>query len=117
MYLRTFVLINTSSESLPVYESSIEAGIDSSSSALRSFSGNFPSSKCAKFIMLPVCSWNDVAYRIYNSASHIASASEYRRDVYSNALENILSNKTSCKKLFSVYYVRRWGTLFDVVVF
>ena len=48
--------------------------------------------------MSPVCSWYDVAYRIYETAGRIESASEYGRDVYANALENVSSNTTSCEE-------------------
>ena len=47
--------------------------------------------------MSPDCSWYDVAYKIYETADRIASASEYGSDVYANTLENVLSNKTSCE--------------------
>ena len=39
-----------------------------------------------------------MAYGIYETASCIASESEYRHDVYANAIENVLSNTTSCDK-------------------
>ena len=39
--------------------------------------------------MLLVWSWDDAAYRIYDNDGRIARASEYGRDVYANALENV----------------------------
>ena len=36
--------------------------------------------------MLPVCLWSDAAYGMYDTAGHVASASEYERGVYSNSL-------------------------------
>ena len=45
--------------------------------------------------MSPFCSWDDVAYGIYKTVGIIASDSEYRSDVYANALGNVLSNTTS----------------------
>ena len=35
---------------------------------------------------------------MYKTDGHIASASEYGNEVYANALENVLSNKTSHEK-------------------
>ena len=96
-----FKLIYLSSESPSVYDSSIEAQIDSSystlhkfytnsySSALHSFSTKFPSSNCEKVIISPVCSWYDVGYGIYETPGRIVSASIYRRDVYVNVIENV----------------------------
>ena len=48
--------------------------------------------------MSRVCSWDDLAYGIYDTDGHIVSDSEYKRDMYANALENILSNRTSCEE-------------------
>ena len=87
MSSRAFVLIDPPSESLSVDNSSIEAKFGSYSSALCFFSNQLPSSNCAKVIMPSVCSWYDAAYGIYDTSCHIARASEYRRDVYANALE------------------------------
>ena len=110
MSSRFFVLIDPSSESSSVDDSSIEAEINSYSSALRlfsnylyssplhSFSNISYSSNCAKVIMSPLCSWDYVAYRICENSGCIASASEYGLDVYANALENIFSNTTSCEE-------------------
>ena len=56
-------------------------------------------------------------YRIYETAIHIASASEYGRDMYANALKNICQIQCHVKKIISVYWVRRQGTLFDFVGF
>ena len=77
---------------------SIEEKYYSSSSELRSFSTKPPSSKCAKVIMSPVCSWSDVAYRIYNNSGLVSSVSEYGCDVYADAQENVSSNTTSCEE-------------------
>ena len=49
--------------------------------------------------MSPVCSWDDVAYGIYKHCGCIASAYEYRRDVYANALENVSPNTTSFEEI------------------
>ena len=48
--------------------------------------------------MLQVCSWEDVAYGMYNTADCVASASEYGFGVYANALEKVLSNTNSCEE-------------------
>ena len=48
--------------------------------------------------MLPVCSWDDVAYGIYETDGRIAIASEYGRDVYANAVEYIFQIKRHVKK-------------------
>ena len=66
-----------------------------SSSALKEFSNKPPYSNCAKVIMLPVCSWYDVAYRIYENVGLMASASQYGHYVYANVLERVLSDTTS----------------------
>ena len=95
MSSRAFVLIDPSSESSSVDDSSIEAEMDSSYSALCSIYSKPPSSKCAKVIMLPVYSWDDVVYGIYKTYGFIVSESEYGLDVYANTIENILSNTTS----------------------
>ena len=87
MSYRAFVLIDPSSDSSSVDDSSIEAKIDSSYATLRSFPTKFTSSNCEKVMILPACSWDDVAYRIYNTYGCITSASEYLRDMYDNALE------------------------------
>ena len=54
--LRDFFLVDSSSESFSIYGLSIEAKMDSSSSALCSFYTELPSSNCAKVIISPVCS-------------------------------------------------------------
>ena len=46
----------------------------------------FPYSNCAYVIILPVCSIEDIAQGMYDTAGHIAIASEYGCDVYANAL-------------------------------
>ena len=43
-------------------------------------------------------SWDDAAYGIYETSGCTVSASEYGSDVYANALENVLSNTTSCEE-------------------
>ena len=35
---------------------------------------------------------------MYNTPDRVSSASEYGRDMYDNALENVLSNTTSCEE-------------------
>ena len=90
-----FVLIDPSSDSFSVYDSTIEDKVYLSSSSLHSFSTKLPSSNCAKVIMLQVLSWDDLAYGIYESSGRITSASEYGCDVYANKLRKVSSNKTS----------------------
>ena len=58
--------------------------------------------KLWKVIMKPVFSWDDVAYKIYETAGHTASVSIYGRDVYNNALD-FFSNTMSFGKTISVY--------------
>ena len=69
--------------------------------------------------MLPLFSWDDVAYVIYDTAGRVSVASEYGRHVYANGLKGVLSNTTSCEEtiLRVLSTVRRRGTLFDVVGF
>ena len=55
---------------------STEAKMDSSFATLRSFSTKSSSSKCAKAIILPVCSWNYEVYVIYDTDGCVASSSE-----------------------------------------
>ena len=74
MSSRSFVLIDSSSESSFVDNSSIEEKIDSYTSALHSYSTKTPSSNCAKVIMLLVCSWYYVSYIIYDPSGCKASA-------------------------------------------
>ena len=81
-----------------VDDPSIEAEIYLSSSELRLFSTKLSSSKYAKFILFTVCSWDDVAYGIYETADCISSASEYGCDVYTNALEKVYPNTISCEE-------------------
>ena len=45
--------------------------------------------------MLPVCSWDDTAYGIYDTSGCVKSASEYGRDMYAKTLENVSSDKKS----------------------
>ena len=68
--------------------SSVEGKIDSSYSELGYFSTKPPSSNCKNIRMSPVCLLYDVAYRMYENAGRIESASEYRRDVYANTEKN-----------------------------
>ena len=76
MSLRAFVLIDPPLESYYVDNSLIEYIIDSYYSSLRSFSIKSPSSNCAKVVVSPVCSCDDVAYGIYETDDRIAIASE-----------------------------------------
>ena len=56
-----------------------------------------------KVLILPVCSWEHLVYGLYDTTGCIASAFEYGRDFYANALENVSSNTTSCEEtIFSV---------------
>ena len=103
MLPKAFILINPSSESSYVDDSSIESEIDSYYATLHSFSTKFPSSNGVKVIISPVCSWDDVAYIIYDTDSCAASASEYGRDVYANELEKVCQIQRHVKKIFSVY--------------
>ena len=98
MSSRAFVLIDSSSELSSADDSSIEPKIDSYSTKSRSFSNKFPSSNCEKVIILPVYSWDYVAYVMYNTNGLIVSASEYGYDVYTNSLENVSSNTTPCEE-------------------
>ena len=54
---------------------SLESEIDLSSSILWSFFNKPPTLKCAKVAMLPVCSWDDVAYGMHDTAGIITSDS------------------------------------------
>ena len=94
---REFVLIDPSSESSSIDHSSIEAEINSSSSALRSISLNSPL-QTVKLYNVASFSYDDVTYGTYETASCVASAPEYGRDVYANTPELFLSNKTSCEE-------------------
>ena len=49
----------------------------------------FPSSNFPKVIMLQFFSREDVVYIMYKTTDRVVSASEYGRDVYANALENV----------------------------
>ena len=48
-------------------------------------------------------SWDDVAYGMYDTAGFIASASQYVHDLYSNALEYVLSSTTACEE--NIFFV------------
>ena len=89
MSSREFIIIYLSSESSSIYDSSVEAEIYSTSATLRSFYTKPPSSNCANVIILSVWSWYDVAYRIYETAGPVMSASEYGCGVYANTLKNV----------------------------
>ena len=52
-------------------------------------------SNCENVLLSPICSWADVAYEIYNTDGHLASASQYGHEMYANMLENIFSNTTA----------------------
>ena len=79
-------LIGSSSDVSFSDDSSSEAKINSSSIKSCSLSNELTSSNCEKVIMLPVCSWEDVEYRMNDTAGCVASASEYGHGVYTNAL-------------------------------
>ena len=100
---RAFILIDPPSDSLSVYYSSIESIIDAYSATFSSFPTKLPSSNYTKVIILPVFSWDDVLYRIYENSGHTTSASEYGRDPYYNQLEKFLSNKTPRKETLYVH--------------
>ena len=103
MSSRKFLVIYPSSESYYLDISSIESKVYSHSSELHCFPTKFPSSNCAKVIIFPVCSWDDVAYGIYKTAGCIASASENRLNVFAKPLKIVLSNTTSYEEtIFSV---------------
>ena len=51
--------------------------------------------------MLTVCSWDDVAYGIYNTSGRITSTYENGCDVYANTLDLYLSNANSCEETVS----------------
>ena len=84
--LKNVRTIDLSSESSSVDDSPIEAKIDSYSSSLCSFYNKPPSSNRAKVILLPIFSWDDAVYRIYNTAGCMTSSSEDGRDVYANTI-------------------------------
>ena len=96
--LRASVLIYPSSHLSSAYYSSIEAKINSSFAKFHSFLDKLPPSNCSKVIMFPVFTWENVTYGMYETDGCIKSDSEYRHEVYANALENVLSNKTSCEE-------------------
>ena len=81
-----FILIDFSLELSSADDSSSEPEIDQSSTKFCQFSNKPPYPNCEKVIILPVCSWNDVGYIIYETAVCIASDSEYGCDQYDNAL-------------------------------
>ena len=62
---RAFVLIDLSSDSSSVDDSSIVAEIDSSPATFRSFYNKSRSSNRAKVMISPVCSCDNLAYGIY----------------------------------------------------
>ena len=95
-----FVMLYLSSESSSIDNPSIKSGIYLSSSALRLFSTKTPSSNGAKLIMSSICSYNDIAYGIYENYGCILSASEYRNGVYANAIENFRKIQLHVKRLF-----------------
>ena len=89
------VLIDPLSELSSTYDSSIQSKIDFLLLNYVYFPNIFSSSNCSKVIISPVFSWDDVAYRMYNTNGRVPSAYEYEHEVYANALENVLSNTTS----------------------
>ena len=48
--------------------------------------------------MPSVCSWDDVAYGMYNTDVCVVSDYEYIRDMYANSIDFFLSNTTSCEE-------------------
>ena len=68
-------------------------------------------------IILPVFSFEDVAYGIYYTSVRIAIAYEYGCDVYSKALEKVSPKMTLSKIRSFVCGVRKQGILFDAVKF
>ena len=54
---------------------------------LQDFESKFPSPNCVNVIISSVCSFEDVAYGMYDTTGHIATASEYGCDVYANVLD------------------------------
>ena len=84
--LGEFVHKDPSSDSSSIDDLSIEAEIDSSSSAFRLFPTKYPSTNYAKVMMSTVFSWDDVVCGIYETTVHIENSSEYGNDMYSNAL-------------------------------
>ena len=63
------------------------------------YTNEFHSSNCANLITLPVCSLEDVAYRLYVTPGRIAIASAYGGDVYDIALTKISSKRMSYDKI------------------
>ena len=68
------------------------------SATLHSFPNKFPSSKFEKLIITQVLSWDDVAYRMYETADCVASAAENGRDMWANGLEKFLEDINSCER-------------------
>ena len=56
-------------------------------------------------------------YGIYKTSGRIASSSEYKRDVYANALLNVLSNTTPCEETILCVICTYMRYPFDVVGF
>ena len=95
-----FVLIYPQPDSSSVDESSIESEMDQSYATLRLFPTKLPSSNCEFFIILPVCSWDYVAYGIHKTSGCIESDYEYGRDVYDNILDFFVKYNVTRKNYF-----------------
>ena len=86
MSSREFVIIDSSLGLSSGDDSPIEYEMYLSYNKFLLFFNKHPSSKCAKVIMSPVFSCDDVACGLYETVGCIKSASEYGRDMYSNAI-------------------------------
>ena len=106
MSYNIFVDIGSSSDSSPEFITSIssllrsggtiESSSDSSPHSASSLvsDNNPPPSNCVNVIILPVCSFGNVAQIVYGTARRIAINSEYGGDVYAIVLE-LFSTKTT----------------------
>ena len=68
-------------------------------------------------IILPVCSFEDVAYGTYDTYSCISIISGYGRELYAKALGNSHQKQHCTKIRYCVCGVRKQDTLFDAVEF
>ena len=101
IYFNISIYIGSESDSLPedityIYFSLINGVRVESSSYLLPFSVSLqdsdsksPYSKCADMIIPPVCYFEDVVYRMYDTAGLIVIASDYSCDVYINILDKL----------------------------
>ena len=62
----------------------------------------FPSSNCVNVIISPVCSFEEVTYRVYVTSGRIAITYEEGYDVYANALEKLFPNTTLYKDIIFI---------------